>query len=119
MHIKLPMALMGCLLGVAGTALTAAPIALVEDGKTAAGVARELDIPVYQLYKWRETVEKKQGEAFPGHGKSTTNAELEELRRENRRLKEERDILKKSLVFFAREQGNDTNSFENTGRNSR
>jgi transposase-like protein len=31
-----------------------------EPGKTAAEVARELDIPVTRLYKWREQFEKKQ-----------------------------------------------------------
>ena len=67
-----------------------------EAGKTAAEVARELDIPVYQLYKWRDEVTHKQEEAFPGIGRTTPNDELEQLRRENKRLKEERDILKKA-----------------------
>ena len=41
-----------------------------EAGKTAAEVARELDIPVYQLYKWRDEVSHKQEEAFPGKGRT-------------------------------------------------
>ena len=60
-----------------------------EPGKTAAEVARELDIRVTQLYKWREEFERKQKEAFPGAGRSTPNNELESLRRENKRLKQE------------------------------
>jgi len=38
MDIKLPMALMGCLLALTGAALAAAPITLVEDGKPAATI---------------------------------------------------------------------------------
>ena len=68
-----------------------------EPGKTAAEVARELDIRVTQLYKWREEFERKQKEAFPGTGRNTPNNELEKLHRENKRLKQERDILKRSL----------------------
>ncbi|MDP8218124.1 MAG: transposase [Candidatus Theseobacter exili] len=67
-----------------------------EPGKTAAEVARELDIKVTQLYKWREEFERKQGQAFPKSGKSAQEGELETLRRENKRLKQERDILKKA-----------------------
>ena len=81
-----------------------------EPGKTAAEVARELDIKVTQLYKWREEFDKKQHEAFPGIGRSTPNDELEQLRRENKRLREERDILKKSLIFFAKDEKNDIDS---------
>jgi len=90
-----------------------------EPGKTAAGVARELDIPLHQLYRWRDDVTHKQDEAFPGSGKTSANTELEQLRRENKRLREERDILKKSLIFFAREQGKDTSLSENLQENSK
>lgn len=90
-----------------------------EPGKTAAEVARELDIKVTQLYKWREEFDKKQSEVFAGRGRSKVNEELERLRRENKRLKQERDILKKSLIFFAKEQQNDSDSSENTNQSSR
>lgn len=82
----------------------------LEPGKTTAEVARELDINVTQLYKWRERYDKKQEDAFSGSGRSTPNDELEQLRKENRRLKEERDILKKSLIFFARDEMSDSDS---------
>ena len=89
-----------------------------EPGKTAAEVARELDIKVTQLYKWREEFERKQKEAFPKSGKSTQNNELERLRQENKRLKQERDILKKSLIFFVKDQEDDLNSLEKTRESS-
>ena len=72
-------------------------------GKSVAEVARELEIPVHHLYKWRAEADRKEVNAFPGSGHTTPNRELEALRRENERLREERDILKKSLGFFARD----------------
>ena len=90
-----------------------------EMGKSVAEVARELEIPAHQLYKWRSELDRKQTEAFPGSGHETPNAELEALRRENKRLRDERDILKKSLGFFARDASLDTDSSGNTGRNSK
>lgn len=87
-------------------------------GKSVAEVARELELPVHHLYKWRVEADRKQTEAFPGVGHSTPNVELEALRRENKRLREERDILKKSLVFFAKDESSDSGSLGNTSRNS-
>ena len=90
-----------------------------EPGKAAAEVARELDIPVTRLYKWREQFEKKQGKAFSEKSTNNSSNELEFLRKEVKRLKQERDILKKSLIFFAKDEDNDLNSSDNTNRNSR
>jgi len=91
-----------------------------ESGKAVTQVARELDISVHHLYRWRDEFIKQGEQAFPGCGKSSSSSsdELSALRRENARLREERDILKKSLIFFAKEQGNDMGSSKNTGRNS-
>ena len=90
-----------------------------EPGKTAAEVARELDIPVTRLYKWREQFEKKQDKAFCKKSEISSKNELADLRRENKRLQQERDILKKSLIFFARDQANDLDLSENTKESSR
>jgi len=70
-------------------------------GKSVAEVARQLEIPTHQLYKWRSELDRKQTEAFPGSGHETPNAELETLRRENKRLRMERDILKKTVAIFS------------------
>ena len=44
------------------------------------------------------------GAAFPGHGQlKPESQELERLRRENAKLKAERDILKKAATYFARD----------------
>jgi transposase len=87
-------------------------------GKSVAEVARELELPVHHLYKWRTEVDRKTTEAFPGVGHNTPNDELEGLRRENKRLREERDILKKSLIFFAKDALTDSDSSGNTKGNS-
>ena len=88
-----------------------------ESGKPVAEVARELDISVHHLYRWRNEASKQGKEVFPGHGNTNSQDELTSLRRENARLREERDILKKSLIFFARDEGQNLDSSKNTREN--
>ncbi len=65
-------------------------------GHSVAEVARDLEIHPSMLYKWIRQYSENPGEAFPGKGKQTSEAEeISRLRRENQRLKMERDILKK------------------------
>jgi len=72
--------------------------------KPAAVVARELGIPRNRLYKWAQDIEKKPDQAFGGSGRPKASGdELSVLRRENARLKEENEILKKAAMYFARE----------------
>ena len=93
-----------------------------ESGKPVTEVARELDLSVHHLYRWRDEVRKLGENVYPGHGssknKSPEKQELEKLRRENKRLQEERDILKKTLVYFASDQAKDISSSENSGVNT-
>ena len=73
-------------------------------GRPATAVARELGLRTNQLYKWLAEQETHGEAAFPGHGnRPSSGDELVRLRRENARLREERDILKKAAAFFARE----------------
>ena len=75
-----------------------------EDERPVAEVARELGIHPNNLYKWRELFGEKGEEAFPGKGRlSSSDDEVRRLQRENMRLREEREILKKALVFFSKE----------------
>lgn len=54
--------------------------------------------------RWRDELEDLAAEAFPGKGKRTTEPQrIHELESENRRLRMERDILKKAAAFFAKE----------------
>jgi len=75
-------------------------------GRPAAAIARELGIPRNKLYKWVQQLEHHGEDAFPGSGRQAgAEGELARLRRENARLREERDILKKAAAYFARESG--------------
>jgi len=68
-------------------------------------VARELGIRQNQLYKWREEMKRKGDTAFRGPGRrpASQDDEVARLKRENARLKEELDILKKAAAYFAKE----------------
>ncbi len=64
-------------------------------------VAKELGIGASTLYRWHVQLGgqvQKAEELSPNE-----RSELKRLRRENRRLKEEREILKKATAFFATE----------------
>lgn len=77
--------------------------------RSVAEVARELGVNAEVLRSWKRQMAKSGAETpvtdvFPGNGKLTSaDEELRRLRRENAVLREERDILKKATVFFARE----------------
>jgi transposase len=77
-------------------------VALVgQPGNTAASVARDLDLTETAVRDW-----VKQADIDDGHRDGLTTAEraeLGQLRREVRVLREERDILKRATAFFARE----------------
>ena len=74
----------------------------MDEGKTIGAVARELDLTASSLASW-----VKHARADRTHGKTgLTTAEREELarlRKENRILQEEREILKKAAAFFAKQ----------------
>ena len=74
------------------------------DDRPVVEIARELGIHPNNLYKWRAQFAAEGKDAFPGKGKqSGVEEELRRLRRENMRLREERDILKKAVIFFSNE----------------
>ena len=66
-------------------------------------VAESIGIHPALLSKWKRDVLDKGAYAFPGNGNMYED-EISRLRREVKELKEERDILKKATVFFARNQ---------------
>jgi transposase len=67
-----------------------------------AQIARELGIRVNQLRKWRLEFEAEE-RAGPPKRPPNREEDLGHLKRENARLKEENEILKKAAIFFARE----------------
>ena len=77
---------------------------VLENGRPLAQVARELDISASVLRRWKQQVEADPSESFPGNGRmKAEDEELRRLRREVVRLRQERDFLKKTAVFFAGE----------------
>lgn len=75
---------------------------VTEKGHRISAVARDLDIGENLLRRWKRQFTEDPQEAFPGHGKmKDTEEELRRLKRENARLREERDILKKTVGYFA------------------
>lgn len=76
---------------------------VLDDGKTVAAVARDLDLTESAVPEW-----VKRAQADRTHGRTgLTTAEREELarlRKENRELRTEREILKKAAAFFAKHQ---------------
>ena len=72
--------------------------------RPAAVVARELGIPRNRLYKLAQYLEKNGTTAFAGSGRPKASIDkLAALKRENTRLKEDNEILKKAAAYFARE----------------
>ena len=76
---------------------------LKRSGKSVAQLAAELGVSPQSLRAWSKQIDVDEGRA---EGlTSDEREELRRLRRENRVLAEEREIVKKAAVFFAKEGG--------------
>ena len=72
-------------------------------GRTRRETAENLGVGLSTLTRWIARSRDREID-FPDNGRSEdAAAELKRLRRENAILRQERDILKKATVFFARE----------------
>ena len=77
---------------------------VTEHGYNVAEAARNLGINAHMLRRWKCQCEAQVQGAFPGKGRlSPEHTELSRLREENKRLRMEREILKKAAAFFASE----------------
>ena len=72
-----------------------------EEGYSYAEAGRNLGVNPNLLSRWKREFEGI--ELDPGSA-AAMQAELKRLRKENKRLKMEREILKKAAAFFAKEQ---------------
>ncbi|RIV12816.1 transposase, partial [Priestia flexa] len=75
---------------------------IAENNKSVAQVAREMDVNENTLYNWikkyGQEPEVKSVQSF-----SSAEAEVRALRKEMRDLKEENEILKKAMHYFAKD----------------
>lgn len=71
--------------------------------KSYAEVARDLDIHASVLRTWVKQADVDSGDGPAGALTTDERTELSQLRRETRKLTQERDFLKKAAAFFARD----------------
>lgn len=71
----------------------------VTSGKSVAQVARELGIAANTLYHWRR--DAQYAHALPVAEHESADQEAARLRKELELVKQERDILKKAIAYFA------------------
>ena len=69
-------------------------------GKSARQIGRELGVAQSVLSRWKKQADASETVSDEDQSK---DEELRHLRRENARLRMERDILKKATAFFAKE----------------
>lgn len=85
----------------------------LEDDVTVKSLAERYDVREQTIYRWRSTYIKHKEDSFPGKGNKTmseSERELAALKKENRELKLERDILKKAVGIFAKTDKKNLNS---------
>jgi transposase len=74
-------------------------VRLAKERGNVAATARDLGISDTSLENWKRQLEQTPENAFPGNG-NPRDKETAQLLRENRRLKEENEILKKAVGIF-------------------
>jgi transposase len=74
----------------------------VESDQSVAQTARDLGVNANTLYTWINKLHQPASSEAKGTGVNNPYDELKRLRRENSRLKEERNILKKAAAYFAK-----------------
>ena len=88
-------------------------VKLVRSGRNPEDLARQYEPSSQTIRNWVAQADRDEGRRDDGLT-SAEREELRRLRRENRRLREEREILKKAAAWFARE----TESIPSRGSNS-
>ena len=79
-------------------------VELVRSGRTPGELAREFEPSAEAIRNWVAQADRDAGKRADGLS-TEEREEVRRLRRENRRLREERDILAKATAWFARETG--------------
>ena len=77
---------------------------VVEHGYNCAEAGRSLGVSGNLIGRWKQELDEDASVAFPGKGKRTAEQQrIHDLEAENRRLRMEKEILKKATAFFAKE----------------
>jgi transposase len=71
---------------------------ILDSGKTVGQVCRELDLTETAVWRWVEQARIDRGDGPSGELTTDECEELRRLRRENRQLRMEREILKKTTL---------------------
>jgi transposase len=79
-------------------------VALARGGRSAASLAKEFGPSAWTIALWAKQAARNEGKGDGGLS-TAEREELTRLRRENRKLKEEREILAKAAAWFATESG--------------
>jgi len=74
-----------------------------KSGKSIGAIAKELDLTETAVRAWVRQAEVDAGRGPAGALTTEEREELTRLRRENQRLRLEKEILKKATAFFAKE----------------
>ena len=77
-------------------------VELVRAGRSPEALAREFEPTAQAIRNWVVQADRDEGRRRDGPS-TAEREELRRLRRENRRLREERDILAKAAAWFAQE----------------
>jgi transposase len=77
---------------------------IIEHGYSCEETGRRLGVSANNISRWvRQHRDKLEGPAESGLSREQLEDELKRLRKENKRLEMEREILKKATAFFAKE----------------
>jgi transposase len=79
-------------------------VELVRSGRTPEDLSREFEPTAQSIWNWVRQAERDGGARKDGGVTCPEREELSKLRRENHRLRQERDILAKAAAWFARER---------------
>ncbi|MFC5536926.1 transposase [Rhodocytophaga aerolata] len=88
-------------------------VELCLSGKSTSEVAVELGLRPQLVSRWKREYEQRKEGSFSGHGKPALSAEQAEIAKLKKQLREaeiERDILKKAVSIFSKNDGKFFNS---------
>ena len=76
---------------------------ILAGNRTAGQAARDLDLTETAVRRWVQQARVDRGKGPPGALTTAEREELARLRKENRELREDRELLKKAAAFFAKQ----------------